>query len=124
MLADQVVADHLPADEVLLDNAFQHGRVAVAVPGSFGIDDGHRPARADPQAIGLGPIDPAGAGQPQSTTEVKEKRAKGLYRTDKMTKIRSSEANPVIEPIYRNLIKDQQHRLLHVHYHGNPESGN
>ena len=66
----------------------------------------------------------AGAGQPQSTTEIKEKRAKGLYRTDKMTKIRSSEANPVIEPIYRNLIKDQQHRLLHVHYHGNPESGN
>lgn len=57
-----------------------------------------------------------GGGQPQSSRETKEKRAKGLYTTDKMTKIRSSDVNPVIGPIYENIIKDKAHQLLHVHY--------
>ena len=43
-----------PADEVFLDDALQHGRVAVAIPRPFGIDDGDRAVLADAQAIGLG----------------------------------------------------------------------
>lgn len=57
-----------------------------------------------------------GGGQPQSSTETKIKRAKGLYLTDKTSKIRSSDSNPVIDPIYNRIIKDKAHELLHVHY--------
>lgn len=57
-----------------------------------------------------------GGGQPQSSRESKALRAQGLYATDKMTQIKHSDANPVIEPIYRNIIKDKAHELLHVHY--------
>lgn len=59
-----------------------------------------------------------GAGQPQSSTATKAERAQGMYATDKMTKIRTSDRNPALAPIYKELIKDQAHELLHVHYAG------
>ncbi len=58
-----------------------------------------------------------GAGQPQSSKDVKEARSKGMYLTDKMTRIRTADRNPALLPIYRELIKDKAHALLHVHYH-------
>ncbi len=58
----------------------------------------------------------SGGGQPQSKSETKIKRAKGLYATDKLTKIRSSDSNPVIESVYDRIVKDKAHELLHVHY--------
>ncbi|WP_027399804.1 [FeFe] hydrogenase, group A [Anaerovorax odorimutans] len=57
-----------------------------------------------------------GGGQPQSSRETKTLRAQGLYSTDKMTRIKHSDANPIIEPIYKDIIKDKAHELLHVHY--------
>ena len=45
--------------EVLLDDPFEHRRVAVVVPGPFRIDDGDGSLLADAQAIGLGAVDPA-----------------------------------------------------------------
>src|SRR5688572_17487266 len=44
----------MPADEVLLNDPFQHGRIALPVPRTFGIDDGYRSTLADPEAVGLG----------------------------------------------------------------------
>ena len=36
---------------MLLDDAFEHRRVARAIPRAFGIDDRNRPAFADAQAV-------------------------------------------------------------------------
>ncbi|MEG1929950.1 MAG: [FeFe] hydrogenase, group A [Anaerovorax sp.] len=58
-----------------------------------------------------------GAGQPQSSNATKADRSKGMYATDKMTKVRTAESNPALAPIYADLIRDQAHALLHVHYH-------
>ena len=45
------------ADKVFLDDAFEHRRVAGAVPSAFRVDDGDRTALADAQAVRLGPED-------------------------------------------------------------------
>lgn len=57
-----------------------------------------------------------GAGQPFGRTFERESRAKGLYAADKQTKIRHSDANPVIQPLYDGILKGKTHELLHVHY--------
>ena len=49
----------MAGDEVLLDDAFKHGRVTVAIPGPFGVDDGNRAVGTDTQAVGLGAVDAA-----------------------------------------------------------------
>jgi len=56
-----------------------------------------------------------GAGQPYSRTLERESRAKGLYAADKQTRIRHTDANPIIEPLYKTLLADRSHDLLHVH---------
>jgi NADH-quinone oxidoreductase subunit G len=55
-----------------------------------------------------------GGGQPFSTGAERERRAKGLYAEDKMTRIRHSDANPMIKYAYDYIIKDKAHELLHV----------
>lgn len=58
----------------------------------------------------------AGAGQPVSNRETKEKRGKALYSTDKMRSIKYSEENPVMMQLYSGILKGRVHELLHVHY--------
>src|SRR5689334_18395190 len=58
-LHDQVLLDDLPRQEVLLEDALQHGGIAVAVPGALGVDDGDGSARADVEAVGAGRVDAA-----------------------------------------------------------------
>jgi NADH-quinone oxidoreductase subunit G len=55
-----------------------------------------------------------GGGQPFSSEFEKERRAKGLYAEDKMTHIRHSDANPMIQYTYDNIIGGRAHELLHV----------
>src|SRR5215211_6674666 len=59
MLRDQMVADDPAGHEVLLDNTFQHRRIALRVPGAVRVDDGDRPAFANAQAVRFGPQDAA-----------------------------------------------------------------
>src|SRR5678815_6095943 len=41
-LSDQVVLHRSAADEMLLDDSLEHGRIALAIPGAFRVDDGDR----------------------------------------------------------------------------------
>ncbi|MEG0392752.1 MAG: [FeFe] hydrogenase, group A [Anaerovoracaceae bacterium] len=58
----------------------------------------------------------AGGGQPKGNEEIKQERAKALYRNDKLSRIRHSDANPFVTRAYKVIIKDNAHKLLHVHY--------
>lgn len=58
----------------------------------------------------------AGGGQPRSDREIREERSDALYMNDKLSRIRHSDANPFITRAYRVIIKDNSHKLLHVHY--------
>ncbi len=57
-----------------------------------------------------------GGGQPFALSEEKVERAKGLYDADKELSIRRSQENPLLDDLYKNVIKDKAHELLHVHY--------
>ncbi len=57
-----------------------------------------------------------GGGQPFALFEDKQKRVKGLYNADKQLPIRRAEENPIIDGIYKEIIKGREHELLHVHY--------
>ncbi|MBQ1312683.1 MAG: (2Fe-2S)-binding protein [Blautia sp.] len=57
-----------------------------------------------------------GAGQPYGLTAVKKERAKGLYKADHISGIRSSDENPIIGYLYDEVVKDHRHEMLHVHY--------
>jgi len=57
-----------------------------------------------------------GAGQPYVINEERTERVKGLYEADRLLSVRCSEENPVIDSIYKDIIKDRAHELLHVHY--------
>ncbi len=59
MLLDRELGHRTSSDEVLLDDAFEHRRVARGVPGAVRIDDGNGPTFADPQAVGFGAQDTA-----------------------------------------------------------------
>ena len=56
-----------------------------------------------------------GGGQPYSS-HAKEARSKGLYEADRMQSIRRSQENPIVNSVYKKIIKDRAHELLHVHY--------
>lgn len=58
----------------------------------------------------------AGGGQPCNTMEHRKQRARGLYHIDRKQQLKSSEQNPAIEYAYKNVIGDDAHELLHVHY--------
>ena len=63
MRQNQAVLDDAAADEMLLDDSLEDGRIALPVPGALRIHDRDRTAFADPEAIGLRPQDPAPLGQ-------------------------------------------------------------
>jgi NADH-quinone oxidoreductase subunit G len=56
-----------------------------------------------------------GGGQPYASN-AKEARSKGLYEVDRMQSIRRSQENPIVNSVYKKIIKDRAHELLHVHY--------
>jgi NADH-quinone oxidoreductase subunit G len=56
-----------------------------------------------------------GGGQPYSG-HGKEARSKGLYEADRMQSIRRSQDNPIVNSVYKKIIMDRAHELLHVHY--------
>ena len=53
LLHDEMFADHLAADQMLLNNPFQYGRVTAGVPGSFGVYDCHGATETDSETVGL-----------------------------------------------------------------------
>src|SRR5882672_5733172 len=65
MLRDQVLVDDAPADEMFLNDAVEHGWIALPVPRPFGIDDGDWAAFADSEAVHLGAQDTTLLRQPQ-----------------------------------------------------------
>ena len=60
-----VVLHGPPPDQMLLDDALEHRRIARAVPSPFRIHNSDRAAFADPQAIGFRAEDAARLGQPK-----------------------------------------------------------
>ena len=58
----------------------------------------------------------AGAGQPFARSTEKRMRAEGLYKNDKALQIKRSEENPLVDTLYKDLLKNREHELLHVHY--------
>src|SRR5260370_24688437 len=65
MTDDERVFHDASADEVFLDNPLENRRIALPVPRPFRIDDGDRPAFADPEAVGLAAKDAALLGEPE-----------------------------------------------------------
>ena len=59
MRGDQVLINRSTADQVFLDDLFQHLRGAVAIPGAFRINHGHRSVHAELQAIDFAAVNPA-----------------------------------------------------------------
>lgn len=57
-----------------------------------------------------------GAGQPFAYTKIRNLRGQSLYNSDKLNSIRKSTENPRIESVYKEIIKDKAHELLHVEY--------
>ena len=58
----------------------------------------------------------AGAGQPFSHKAEKAKRGSGMYNVDKEASLKRCEENPVVENLYKGMLKDRAHELLHVEY--------
>ncbi len=58
----------------------------------------------------------SGAGQPFAHRAEKKSRGKGLYAVDKMSSIKRSEDNPLMDKLYNGILKGRVHELLHVSY--------
>lgn len=58
----------------------------------------------------------SGAGQPFTTYEGKEKRGRALYSADKLCNMKRSEESPLLKSLYKGLLKNKTHELLHVEY--------
>jgi NADH-quinone oxidoreductase subunit G len=58
----------------------------------------------------------SGGGQPFAKYSEHADRSKGLYESDKLLSIRSSDENPIVEYVYKDIIDGRAHELLHVHY--------
>jgi NADH-quinone oxidoreductase subunit G len=57
----------------------------------------------------------SGGGQPRNFEPGNRTyRSEGLYKSDKMTRISTSDTNPAIDFAYNEVIKDKAHDLLHV----------
>ncbi len=57
-----------------------------------------------------------GAGQPFVHSAEKKARSNGLYNADRMSSIKSSEENPLVDMLYDGMLKGRAHELLHVEY--------
>src|SRR5262245_45667813 len=51
MIRDQILGNDASADQMLLNDALEHRRIALAVPRAFGVDDSDRSAFADAKAV-------------------------------------------------------------------------
>jgi hypothetical protein len=110
MLFYKMVANDATRDEVLLDDAFEHRRVALAVPSALGVHNGNRAAFADSQAIRL---------RPQDTALLRQ--AKLLEPP--LQEVPRGEAAPQLATLGRPLIaaeKDVTPRDWHSDARGNP----
>ena len=58
----------------------------------------------------------SGAGQPYISQRHRVKRGEGLYRSDRVSTIKRSQDNPLVEELYNGILKDRVHELLHVDY--------
>ncbi len=57
-----------------------------------------------------------GAGQPYAAFPEIGVRGKGLYSADKLSTIKRSEENPLVDELYGGILKGRVHDLLHVEY--------
>lgn len=58
-----------------------------------------------------------GGGQPvPAGAKTRKARMKGLYRVDTGSQVRSSNENPMVEVVYRDIIKGREHELLHTRH--------
>src|SRR5258705_345853 len=74
MSDDQMVVDDPARDEMFLDDPLEDRGITCAVPSTFWVHDGNRPAFADAQAVGLRAQDAALLGQLQLLQPALEKR--------------------------------------------------
>jgi len=58
-----------------------------------------------------------GAGQPFGLMDRKKLRSDAIYSADKQTQLRHADENPIIPLLYKGVLKDRIHELLHVDYH-------
>ena len=77
MRLDQMLGDHAAGDQMLLNNPFEHGRIALAVPGAFRVHDRNRTTLADAEAVGFGAKDAALLGELQLFETPLQKRPCG-----------------------------------------------
>ena len=66
---------------MFLDDALENRRIAVPVPGAFGIDDGNRSALANPKAVCFCPQDAALLRQPKLLQPALEKLQDSLRKS-------------------------------------------
>ena len=59
-----------------------------------------------------------GAGQPVASSSIKQKRAEGIYRSDRVSQFKKSNENPMMDILYNTVLENREHELLHVHYYG------
>ena len=52
-MSNQMIGDGLAADEMFLDDPLEDGRIALAIPRAFRVDDGNRSRLADAEAVRL-----------------------------------------------------------------------
>ena len=61
----------------------------------------------------------SGAGQPYISQRHRIKRSEGLYRSDRVSLIKRSQDNPLMNELYATALKGREHELLHVDYQKN-----
>lgn len=68
-----------------------------------------------------------GGGQPYGGLEIREKRAKAIYREEKKVTVRQSHKNPYIQQLYKEYLgeplSDKARKLLHTQYYDRPLYG-
>ena len=57
-----------------------------------------------------------GAGQPQGLLKRKQLRANGLHEIDRVSLVKRSQRNPVVQAAYSEGLQEKAHELLHVRY--------
>ncbi len=58
----------------------------------------------------------SGAGQPYSSSAAKAERGEGLYAVDRVSSVKRSEENSLVQALYGDVLKGRVHELLHVEY--------
>ncbi len=58
----------------------------------------------------------SGAGQPYVSSGAKAERGNGLYTADRLSSVKRSEENALVQSLYGDVLKGRVHELLHVDY--------